>query len=180
MFALTSMASSKWMNGSGHRNAVFGLQAISVAVPPLRIPRINSQFLGDGSDTRCRIIPYAMFTDPELGRVGVNETEARRTGKQFRVGLRRMTDSGKAPSWGKTAGFIKAIVDAKTDEILGATALCEHGSEIVQPFVELMNGGATARMVRDVVHIHPTLAEAAKNAVVDVIEEGSGNLQRMI
>ena len=61
--------------------------------------------------------------------------------------MRRMTDSGKARELGKTAGFIKAIVDAKTDEILGATALCEHGSEIVQLFVELMNAGATARMV---------------------------------
>ena len=66
---------------------------------------LRSQFLGDGSDTRCRIIPYAMFTDPELGRVGVNETEARRKGKRFRVGLRRMTDSGKARELGKDSRF---------------------------------------------------------------------------
>ena len=111
-----------------------------------------------------------MFTDPELGRVGVNESEARKAGKQFKVGLQRMTDSGKARELGKTAGFIKVIVDADADEILGATALCEHGSEIVQLFVELMNAGATARSVRDAIHIHPTLAEAAKNAVVHVME----------
>jgi pyruvate/2-oxoglutarate dehydrogenase complex dihydrolipoamide dehydrogenase (E3) component len=73
-----------------------------------------------------------MFTDPELGRVGVNETEAREAGKPFKVGLRRMIDSGTAWELGKTVGFINVIVDAKTDEILGATALCEHGSEIVQ------------------------------------------------
>ena len=114
---------------------------------------LRSQFLGDGSDTRCRIVPYAMFTDPELGRVEVNESEARKAGKQFKVGLQRMTDSGKARELGKTAGFIKVIVDADADEILGATALCEHGSEIVQLFVELMNAGATARSVRDAIHI---------------------------
>jgi pyruvate/2-oxoglutarate dehydrogenase complex dihydrolipoamide dehydrogenase (E3) component len=134
---------------------------------------LRSQFLGDSSDRRGGIVPYAMFTDPELGRVGLNETEARKAGKRFKVGLRRMTDSGKARELGKTAGFIKVIVDATTDDILGATALCEHGSEIVQLFVELMNSGATARTVRDAIHIHPTLAEAAKNAVVDVIGEGS-------
>ena len=50
-------------------------------------------------------MPYAMFTDLELGRVGVNETEARRTGKRFRVGLRRMTDSGKARELGKDSRF---------------------------------------------------------------------------
>ncbi|WP_428484540.1 FAD-dependent oxidoreductase [Rhodopila sp.] len=127
---------------------------------------LQSQFLGDGSDSRCRIVPYAMFTDPELGRVGLSEAEARKAGKPFKVGRQNMTDSGKARELGKTDGFIKVIVDAETDTILGATALCEQGAEVVQLFVELMNTGGTVAMVRDAIHIHPTLAEAAKNAVL--------------
>jgi pyruvate/2-oxoglutarate dehydrogenase complex dihydrolipoamide dehydrogenase (E3) component len=127
---------------------------------------LQSQFVGDGKDTRCRIVPYAMFTTPELGRVGLSETEARNSGKRIKIGKRGMTESGKARELGKTEGFIKVIVDADQDTIIGATALCEEGSEIVQLFVELMNSGATTRTVFGAVHIHPTLSEAAKNAVI--------------
>ncbi len=127
---------------------------------------LQSQFLGDGSDSRCRIVPYAMFTSPELGRVGMSETEALRSGRPIKVGRREMTASGKARELGKTEGFIKVVVDAEHDTILGATALCEQGSEIVQLFIELMNAGATTATVRGAIHIHPTLAEAAKNAVL--------------
>jgi pyruvate/2-oxoglutarate dehydrogenase complex dihydrolipoamide dehydrogenase (E3) component len=107
-----------------------------------------------------------MFTDPELGRVGFSEGEARRSGRKVKVGRHAMVDSGKARELGKTEGFIKVVVDARTDEILGATALCEQGAEIVQLFVELMNAGATTRTVRGAIPIHPTLSEAAKNAVL--------------
>lgn len=127
---------------------------------------LQSQLLGDGSDDRCRIVPYAIFTEPELGRVGMSEAEARHAGRQVRVGRHAMADSGKARELGKTDGFIKVIVDGGTGEILGATALCEQGAEIVQLFVELMNAGATVGTVRGAIHIHPTLAEAAKNAAL--------------
>jgi pyruvate/2-oxoglutarate dehydrogenase complex dihydrolipoamide dehydrogenase (E3) component len=128
--------------------------------------RLRAQFLGDDGDRERRIVPYAMFTDPELGRVGFSEGEARRSGRKVKVGRHAMVDSGKARELGKTEGFIKVVVDARTDEILGATALCEQGAEIVQLFVELMNAGATTRTVRGAIHIHPTLSEAAKNAVL--------------
>ena len=59
------------------------------------------------------------------------------------------------------------MIDAETDTILGATAICEQGSEIVQLYVELMNAAATVATVREAIHINPTLAEAAKNAVLD-------------
>jgi pyruvate/2-oxoglutarate dehydrogenase complex dihydrolipoamide dehydrogenase (E3) component len=127
---------------------------------------LASQFLGDGSDKNCRIVPYAMFTDPELGRVGLSEVEARKTGRAIRIGRHSMKNSGKARDLGKTDGFIKVVVDDETDTILGAAAVCEQGAELVQLFVELMNTGATVETVRGAVHIHPTLAEAAKNAVL--------------
>ena len=127
---------------------------------------LRSQFLGAGSHDTRRIVPYAVFTDPELGRVGLSETQARRSGKPVKIGRHAMTDSGKARELGKTEGFIKVVIDAETDRILGATVLCEQGAELVQLFVELMAGGATTQTVRDAIHIHPTLAEAAKNAVL--------------
>lgn len=132
---------------------------------------LQSQFLGDGSDNRCRIVPYAIFTEPELGRVGMSTQEARQSGRRVKVGRRDMADSGKARELGKTDGFIEAVVDADTGKILGATVLCEQGAEIVQLFVELMNAGATVETVRGAVHIHPTLAEAAKNAVLSAGEQ---------
>jgi pyruvate/2-oxoglutarate dehydrogenase complex dihydrolipoamide dehydrogenase (E3) component len=133
---------------------------------------LESQFLGDGTARRSRIMPYAVFTTPELGRVGLSEQQARADGRHIKIGKRPMTDSGKARELGKTEGFIKVIIDADTGAILGATALCEQGSEVVQLFVELMNSGATAATMRDAVHIHPTLGEAAKNAVIDAVGSG--------
>lgn len=127
---------------------------------------LQSQMLGDGGDSRCRIVPYAIFTEPELGRVGMSEGEARRSGRRFRVGRHTMADSGKARELGKTEGFIKVVVDEDAGTVLGATALCEEGAEVVQLFVELMNAGATVDTVRGAIHIHPTLAEAAKNAAL--------------
>jgi len=129
------------------------------------------QDVGEGGDNPADLmarwrVPYAMFTTPELGRVGLSEEEARKAGRRIKIGKRPMTESGKARELGKTEGFIKVIVDTDTDAILGATALCEQGSEIVQLFVELMNSGATTATVRGAIHIHPTLAEAAKNAVL--------------
>ena len=130
---------------------------------------LQSLFMGDGSVARPEIIPYAMFTDPELGRVGMSEAEARAAGRSIKVGRWSMAESGKARELGKTAGFIKVLLDAGTDEILGATVLSVDGAEVVQLFVELMNAGGTGRTMLEAVHIHPTLAEAAKNAVVDAL-----------
>ena len=124
------------------------------------------QFLGDGKDTRCRVVPYAVFTDPELGRVGISETEAREAGRRIKVGRLEMRESGRAREDGRTEGFIKVVIDAETDMILGVAALCEHGAEVAQIFIGMMNAGWPRSRLRDAVHIHPTLAEAAKNAAL--------------
>jgi pyruvate/2-oxoglutarate dehydrogenase complex dihydrolipoamide dehydrogenase (E3) component len=130
---------------------------------------LESQLLGDGGEHRGHMVPYAMFTTPELGRVGLSEAEARKTGKPVKVGKRPMSESGKAREIGETDGFIKVVIDGATETILGATVLCEQGSEIVQLFVELMHGDAKASDIRRIIHIHPTLAEAAKNAVLSAL-----------
>lgn len=126
---------------------------------------LESQLIGDGACTTERILPYAVFTEPELGRVGMTEAQAREAGHRVLVGRRPMAESGKAREIGRTRGFIKVVAEAGSRRILGAAALCDSGSEVVQLFVELMNAGATADTMLGAVHIHPTLGEAAKNAV---------------
>jgi pyruvate/2-oxoglutarate dehydrogenase complex dihydrolipoamide dehydrogenase (E3) component len=127
---------------------------------------LESQILGDGSRTTERVLPYAIFTEPELGRVGMTEAQAREAGHRVLIGRQPMSESGKAREIGRTRGFIKVVAEAGSRRILGAAALCDSGSEVVQLFIELMNaGGATADTMLDAVHIHPTLGEAAKNAV---------------
>jgi pyruvate/2-oxoglutarate dehydrogenase complex dihydrolipoamide dehydrogenase (E3) component len=125
---------------------------------------LESQLLGDGSRTTERVLPYAVFTEPELGRVGMTEAQAREAGHRVLVGRRLMAESGKAREIGRTRGFIKVVAEAGSRRILSAAALCDSGSEVVQLFVELMNAGATADTMLGAVHIHPTLGEAAKNA----------------
>ncbi len=127
---------------------------------------LQDQIAGDRTRTTERVVPYAMFLDPELGRVGMTEAEARKAGHAVRIGRKDMTTSGKAREVGQTEGFIKVVIDANTDLVLGAACLCHNGSEVVQSFIALMNAGATARTMIESVVIHPTIGEAAKNAVV--------------
>lgn len=131
---------------------------------------LASQLLGDGSRTTERILPYAIFTEPELGRVGMTEAQAREAGHRVLVGRQPMSESGKAREIGRTRGFIKVVAEAGSRRVLGAAALCDSGSEVVQLFVELMNAGAAVDTMLDAVHIHPTLGEAAKNAAAALKE----------
>lgn len=127
---------------------------------------LESQMLGDRSHTTRRIVPYAVYTDPELGRVGMTEREALKTGRKIRVGRFSMRASGKGQEIGETGGFIKVVVDAKSERILGAAVLSAEGSELVHLYVDLMNANAPWTVLRDAVHVHPTLAEAAQSAVL--------------
>ena len=127
---------------------------------------LESQMQGDGARTTARIVPYAVYTDPELGRVGMTEREAIHARKKIRVGRFPMRSNGKALELGETGGFIKVVVDAKTNRILGAAVLSAEGAELVHLYVDLMNAKAPWTVLRDAVHVHPTLAEAAQSAVL--------------
>jgi pyruvate/2-oxoglutarate dehydrogenase complex dihydrolipoamide dehydrogenase (E3) component len=124
-----------------------------------------SQMAGDGSRTTNRVVPYAIFTDPELGRVGLSEHEAREAGKDFEVLRFEMKNDGKAQEIGETKGFIKVLADPESRRILGAAVLATEGAELVHVYVDLMNADAPYTVIRDAVHIHPTLAEAVQSAV---------------
>ncbi len=124
-----------------------------------------SQLAGDGKRTTDRIVPWAVYTDPQLGRVGLSEEDARRLRRPVSVGRFPMSKNGKAREIGEPEGFVKVVVDPKTKKLLGATVLAAEGAELVHVFVALMNAGARVSAVRDAIHIHPTLAEALQSAV---------------
>jgi pyruvate/2-oxoglutarate dehydrogenase complex dihydrolipoamide dehydrogenase (E3) component len=124
-----------------------------------------SQIAGDGSRTTKRVVPYAVFTEPELGRVGLTEREAREQGLRYRVARFEMKRNGKAREIGEPEGFIKVVLEEGTGKILGAAVLAADAAELVHMYVDIMNAGASADVIRDAVHIHPTLAEAVQSAV---------------
>jgi pyruvate/2-oxoglutarate dehydrogenase complex dihydrolipoamide dehydrogenase (E3) component len=124
-----------------------------------------SQIAGDASRTTERVVPYAVFTDPELGRVGMTEREAREKGVKYRVARFEMKRNGKAREIGEPEGFIKVVLEEGTGKILGAVVLAADGAELVHMYIDSMNAGASAHVIRDAVHIHPTLAEAVQSAV---------------
>ena len=106
-----------------------------------------------------------MFVDPELGRVGMTEREAKEQGRKFRVSRFDMAKNGKATEIGETDGFIKVFIEEGTGMILGAAVLAAEGGELVHMYIDIMNAKAPASVIQNAVHIHPTLAEAIQSAV---------------
>lgn len=115
----------------------------------------------DGGARRVtdRVPAYALFIDPPLGRAGMTEAEARAAGKRVRVGMRPMSRVGRAVERGETAGFLKVVVDADTDAVLGAAILGVEGDEAIHSIIDGMALGAPAAAFRSIMHIHPTVTE---------------------
>ncbi|NYF79694.1 mercuric reductase [Granulicella arctica] len=118
---------------------------------------------GKKRSTKGRPVPYTMFMDPELGRIGMTEAEARATGKKIKVAKMPMAWVARAYESGETRGFMKAVVDAETDLILGAACLGVNGGEVATQIQIAMMGGVTASELRDGIWSHPTFAEALNN-----------------
>lgn len=106
-----------------------------------------------------RIQTYALYIDPPLGRAGMSETEARKTGRKLLIGTRPMTRVGRAKEKGETLGFMKVIADAETKEILGASLLGTGCDEAVQSILDVMYSGRPYTTITHAVHIHPTISE---------------------
>ncbi len=127
---------------------------------------MRSQLLGDGSrTTKGRVVPYAVFTDPELGRVGMTEKEARESERPIKVGKFEMTHNGLARERRKRHGFVKVIVDAEKNTVLGAAILAADASEMIQLYATMMVLDADYRIVRDSIVSHPTYMEAVQSAL---------------
>lgn len=119
----------------------------------------NNLFNEEKQSIENRIVPYALFTDPELGRVGITETEAIKAGYNIKVGKISMLQVAKAIEKGETEGLMKIVIDAESDKILGATILGSNGSEVVQVFMTLMYAGASWKTLKEAIFIHPTITE---------------------
>ena len=109
-----------------------------------------------------------MFTDPQLGGVGMTEKEARVRGHRLKIGRYPMSGVARAIERGETAGLMKIVVDASNDRILGASILASEGGELVQILGAVMLANQPYTLLKGAVYIHPTLAEGFFSLMEDV------------
>jgi pyruvate/2-oxoglutarate dehydrogenase complex dihydrolipoamide dehydrogenase (E3) component len=133
-----------------------------ISYDDFRIIRANLLEGGNGSYSR-RLVPYTAFIDPQLARVGLSEQEARAQRLHIKVARMPMSHVARALEMDETRGFLKAIVDAETGHILGATVLGIEGGELMAVFQMAMMGSVPYPKLRDAVFSHPTLAESLNN-----------------
>jgi len=120
---------------------------------------LSSQLKGGSKSTRGRQIPYAMFIEPELGRIGMNEAEAEQKGVKVRIAKLSMTSVPRARTNTDTRGFMKLLVAVDSDQILGFTMLGSEAGEIVSTVQIAMLGKLPYTVLRDAPLAHPTIAE---------------------
>jgi pyruvate/2-oxoglutarate dehydrogenase complex dihydrolipoamide dehydrogenase (E3) component len=106
-----------------------------------------------------RVTTYALYTDPPLGRAGMTVDEVRKSGRKALVGERPMSRVGRAVEKGETQGFMKVVVDADTEEILGAAILGVGGDEVIQDILDVMTAKLPYTAISRTMHIHPTVSE---------------------
>ncbi len=119
--------------------------------------------MGGDATIEGRLVPYTVFIDPQLGRVGLTEREARVQGLNVRVAKLPMTHVARALEMDESRGFMKAIVDAETDQILGCAVLGIEGGEVMSVLQMAMMGQVSYTAIRDGIFAHPTLAESLNN-----------------
>ena len=110
-----------------------------------------------------RLVPYTVFIDPQLARVGLSEEQARAQGLNIKVGKMPMTHVARAIETDETRGFMKAVVDADTSQILGATILGVDGGEVMTVIQMAMMGKVPYTEIKDGVFAHPVMAESLNN-----------------
>jgi len=115
-----------------------------------------------------RLVPYCVFTDPQLGGVGMTERGARAKGYKLKIGKCPMTRVARAIERDETAGLMKLVVDASNDRVLGASILASEGGELVQILGTLMLSNQPYTLLKGAVYIHPTLAEGFFALMEDV------------
>jgi pyruvate/2-oxoglutarate dehydrogenase complex dihydrolipoamide dehydrogenase (E3) component len=141
-------------------------QFTHVAFDDFRVVRDNLN--GGSRTTRDRLIPFCMFTDPELARVGLNETEAKKRGIAYRLAKMPMAGVLRAVTLGETRGFVKMLVDGEIDRILGFTGFGAETSEMMAVVQTAMLGGLPYTVLRDAIFTHPTAAEGVNFLMASV------------
>jgi pyruvate/2-oxoglutarate dehydrogenase complex dihydrolipoamide dehydrogenase (E3) component len=137
-----------------------------ISYDDFRIIRTNLLEKGSAS-TDGRLVPYTVFIDPQLGRVGLAEAEARAQNRKIRVAKMPMSRVARALEVGETRGFMKVIVDADTGQILGAAVLGLEGGEVMAMIQLAMMGKLPYKAVYNAVFAHPNLSEALNNLFLE-------------
>jgi pyruvate/2-oxoglutarate dehydrogenase complex dihydrolipoamide dehydrogenase (E3) component len=143
-----------------------------ISYDDFRIIRTNLLEGGNSTITN-RQVPYTMFIDPQLGRIGLSEQQARDEGRDVLVGKIPMSYVSRAVELGETRGLMKAVVDAETGQILGCAVLGIEGGEIMAMIQIAMLGKMPYTVLRDAVFAHPTLAESL-NTLFSSVEHRQG------
>jgi pyruvate/2-oxoglutarate dehydrogenase complex dihydrolipoamide dehydrogenase (E3) component len=139
-----------------------GPQFTHISYDDYRVVKANV-LEGRSVSTRDRLVPYTVFIDPQLGRVGMSEEEARASGRTIRVARMPMAHVARAIEVDETRGFMKAVVDEDSKQLLGCAVLGIEGGEIMSMLEIAMMGRVPYTALRDGVFAHPTLAEALNN-----------------
>ena len=130
---------------------------------------MHTNLLNNGSaNTKGRLVPYTVFIDPQLGRVGISEKEAKNKRLNYRVGKIPMNHVARALEMDETRGFMKVIVDAKTEQILGCAILGVEGGEVMSVIQMAMMGKVRYTKIRDGIFAHPLLSESLNNLFMDM------------
>ncbi|MGD8516386.1 MAG: mercuric reductase [Anaerolineae bacterium] len=140
-----------------------------ISYDDFRIIRANLLEGGDAT-TRDRLLPYVVFIDPQLGRIGLSEQQAREQGYTVRVAKMPMSWVARALETDETRGLMKAVVDADNDQILGAAILGVEGGEVMAVLQMAMMGGVPYPVLRDGVFAHPSFSESLNNLFANLEE----------
>jgi pyruvate/2-oxoglutarate dehydrogenase complex dihydrolipoamide dehydrogenase (E3) component len=129
---------------------------------------IRDNLAGGTRSTRGRLVPFCLFTDPPLARVGLNEREARQRAVAVRVGRLPMSDVLRTLTIGETRGFMKVLVEGRSDRVLGFTMIGPEAGEVMAAVQTAMLGGLPYTLLRDAILTHPTMAEGLNSLFATV------------
>jgi len=131
--------------------------------------RLDGILSGESRTRNDRVLAYAIFTDPQVGRVGMTLDAAIAAGHDAQAVTLQLEDVARGIEWAETDGFYRIVVDRKTEKILGATLVGYETGELVHVILAHMEAGSTWRTLERSVHIHPTYAEALPTLVRQLV-----------
>jgi len=146
-------------------DVIGGLQLAHVASEEGKIAAEN--IAGKNKEMDYSVVPWAVFTSPEIGTVGINEAQARKKNIKVCTGIFPFSSSGKAYISGETEGFIKVVTDSETGEILGAQMVGPRATELVHEIAVAMKGEILVDDLVSTIHAHPTFSESVLEAAED-------------
>jgi pyruvate/2-oxoglutarate dehydrogenase complex dihydrolipoamide dehydrogenase (E3) component len=141
-------------------------QFTHVAFDDFRV--VHSNLNGGDRTTRGRLVPFCIFTDPELARVGLNESEAKKLGIEYRLAMMPVKAILRARTLSEERGFLKMLIDEHSNRILGFTAFCAEGGELMAVVQTVILNGIPFTSLRDAIFTHPTMAEGLNGLLKDV------------